>query len=147
MAFPVSVNQSTQQVLVTPLARMSQLSPVHEPSAQAPLAMIFFVGILLFIVFWAFSYVASRLLSRAIRRLARLSGRRLSNELFFKTKYMVHALAILLLLAFVALAPVLLTLKSAIAILGGIAGAVGMVAIAVQRVVAKRHAVPLEHIL
>ncbi|MFZ1360905.1 MAG: hypothetical protein WAS27_02685 [Candidatus Saccharimonadales bacterium] len=147
LAFPLSVNETAQRVVMTPLERMSMVTPTTQSTQATAPVLVFFVSILFVIVFWAFSYMASRILSRVMRRLAHLASRRISGEVFFKTKYAVHAAGLVSLLLFVALAPVALSTKSSIALLGGLAGLLGMAAIAMQRQLAKRHHVPLDTIL
>lgn len=116
------------------------------PEAKSPV-LVFLLYALLVIIFWAFTYVASRVLSRVVRRVAGIFTKKLTADLLFRVKYSIHALGVVILTVLLIVSPLYIWTQTAIVLLGIVSGLGGIVAIALQRLLAKRHKVLLDHIL
>ena len=123
---------------------------VAQAESGLPPELALLLSALLVIVFWAFAYFASRILTRAVRRIVGLFHRRTKKDqahLFFSVKLFIHTLALVFLVPLLILVPALIWEKAAIGLLGMIGGILGLSAILLQRLAAKRHKVPYDQIL
>lgn len=117
-----------------------------ESEAASPLlTMLLYVALIA--VIWAFAYFASRILSRIVRRIGLLFSRKVTYDVLFKTKYFIHAWGLILLVLMLLIAPIDVTEKNTIALMGLVSGLVGISAVVVQRRLTERHKVPLGRVL
>lgn len=130
-------------VSVTTFSESSSHSSYTEMSAPLRLLLV----VLVFIVFWAFAYVASRVLSRVVKRITRTLGWKMNVLTLIRTKYIIHALGLLLLVALLMAAPMVIWIKIAVAMLGFLGGTIGVASISLQQLLAKRHRISATHLL
>lgn len=117
-----------------------------ESIAPSPV-IAFLLYAVLAVAAWGFVYFAARILSRVIRRIGLLFARKVTYDVFFKAKYFVHALGLVVLVIMLLIAPAGLLEKNFIAFMGLISGLAGISAIVIQRRLTDRHMVPVEYLL
>ena len=107
----------------------------------------FFLGILALIVFWAFAYVASRIISRVVRRVVGIFHKKLTSDSLVKIKYFIHVIGLVILVLLLVLIPGFIWMKNAIALLALLSGSIGIISIWLQHRLSKRHHVPIARVL
>ena len=135
-------------VLLIPTDSTSYWTEVAPGSSAdlSPVLRLMLVALVV-IVFWAFWYVASRILSRIVRRIAGLFTKKVTREILIKTKYYIHAFGLQALVILLLFVPLYGWEKAAVALLGLLGGVAGIIAIWIQSRLAARHRVPIARIL
>lgn len=132
---------------ISNIAGLQSSSSVSADTASLSPILWLLMAALLMVIFWIFAYVASRVLSRVVRRLIGIVTKKAAADTLFKVKFAIHALGLLLLTVLLMVGPILPWMKMSITLLGLIAGIIGVAAIALQRLLARRHKVSFAHIL
>ncbi len=139
----VELTQDSQDPVVITVSGKT----IPAPSASTSPLFSFMLGILGLVVFWAFSYVASRILSRVVRRVVGIFHKKVTLESFFKTKYYIHVIGLTILSLLLLILPGYDWFKIAILLLAVVSGLGGFATLWLQRLFSKRHHVPISHIL
>ncbi|MBI3888956.1 hypothetical protein HY312_00045 [Candidatus Saccharibacteria bacterium] len=139
----VAITEEAQRAITLPLDTNTAAA---ASSSESPF-FTFLLSILALIVFWAFSYVASRILSRIVRRVVGIFHKKVTAENLLKTKYFILAIGLMFFALLLMVVPSLIWLKISISLIGLIAGFVGLGAIWLQYHLSKRHHVPIAHLL
>ena len=139
----VTLTQSPQVSVVMTLQGTTTTVP-NPPSS--PL-FSFMLGVLGVIVFWAFSYVASRILSRVVRRVVGIFHKKVTLESLFTVKYYIHVVGLTILSFLLLILPGYDWSKIAILMMAFLFGIGGFAALWLQRLFSKRHHVSISHIL
>lgn len=140
----ISVSETSRDATVVLLPGTSL---VGESNISFSPFFSFLLTVLALIVFWAFSYFASRVLSRIVRRVVGLFHEKVTSQSLLKTKYFIHAIGLVLLAMLLLIIPGFIWLKISISFIGMLGGISGLCAIWLQYHVAKRHHVPIARIL
>ena len=143
---PVSAETTTPTDVIAAIVFGDDV-PVGGVDASPAPGVAFVLSILLIVVFWGFSYFASRILSRIVKRLDGLFIKKPTITSVYKTKLGVHAVGILALAVLLSVTPFSYLTQSAIILLGLFSGVAGTAAVPLQHHVAKRHKVPFDHYL
>lgn len=140
----IGPDSSAFSAIDTAITKQPESSPAAVYNSPVFKVML---SALLVIAFWAFSYVASRILSRVVRRVAGIFSKPVTAPGLFKTKFFIHAIGLVLLVVLLINVPAYMWLSSAISLLGLISGSIGIAALWLQRLLAAWHRVPFAQIL
>lgn len=133
---------SSEQTVVTLPGTTIEIS--QQSSSPVLSFLLVVLGI---IVFWAFAYVASRVLSRVVRRVVGIFHKKVTAQNLVKIKYFIHAIGLMLLVLLLVLLPGFIWLKNAVALLALFNGVIGLAAIWLQYRLSQRHHVPVARVL
>lgn len=138
----VTATEEAQRTITLPVdasspAALSGASPFFN----------FLLIVLTCILFWAFSYVASRILSRVVRRVVGIFHKKLTAENLLKTKYFILVIGLVLFAVLLMLVPGYIWAKTALSSIGLVCGIVGLGATWLQYHLSKRHHVATVHLL
>lgn len=138
-------NVSSPFYAVLPGTSAHQLA--SSESDQMTASKFLLIGLLLVVV-WALVYIASRIGTKIIRHFLRLFGKKVTIDTLVRAKYFWLGLGLLLLAALLLFIPnALVYLKMPLALIGFIAGCVGVGAIWAQSVLAARYRLKVDDIV